>query len=253
MKRFHDNKVLVTGGTSGIGLATARLFAREGAAVMICGRSAERLAAALADLGSAGDTVAGVPCDVGDEADVDGLFAEIDRQFGRLDVCVCNAGIETDEDYTIFTLPPAVFDENMRTNVRGVYLTAQGAARAMKGTGGAIVVVGSASGLMADITAPSPCYDATKAAVHMFAKTLALELAPHDIRVNAVAPGWIETDMTAAEMGDPDTVASWLARIPTGRLGRPEEVAELIAFLASDKASHITGAVVSIDGGETVI
>ena len=253
MARFTDKVALITGGTRGIGYATAALFAREGAGVVICGRDEGRLTAATAELETLGGPVAGVRCDVGSEQDVERLFSEALDLFGGLDVCVCNAGIETDEEFSIFDLPPAVFDENMRTNVRGVYLTSQGAARAMKGTGGTIVIVGSSSGIIADVTAPSPAYDATKAAVHMFAKALALELAPYGIRVNAVAPGWIETDMTAAEIDDPEMVASWLERIPLRRLGQPAEVAEVIAFLASEQASYMTGSVVSVDGGETVI
>jgi NAD(P)-dependent dehydrogenase (short-subunit alcohol dehydrogenase family) len=249
--RFRDKVALVTGGSSGIGLATARLLASEGAAVMICGRDADRLTSALRGLEGLAGSVAPVTCDVSREEDVDRLFAEIARRHGGLDICVCNAGIETDEGYSILDLPAAVFDENMAVNVRGVFLTARGAARLMRAKGGgAIVAIGSSSGIVVDLEDPTPTYNATKAAVHMFARSLAVELAPFGIRVNAVAPGWIETGMTADD--DEATVAAALAKIPLGRYGRPEEIAEAVAFAASDAASFMTGAVLVIDGGETL-
>lgn len=249
---FQEKVVLVTGGSRGIGLATASLFAERGAAVAICGRNETTLQKALEKLQSLG-SAAGWPCDVGEEADVDRLFAEIRNCFGRLDICVCNAGIETDEDYGFLDIPARIFDENMRTNLRGVFLTAQGAARIMKDHGGgAVILIGSTSGLMADPFAPSPTYDASKAAVHMLARSLALELAQHHIRVNAVAPGWIDTEMSAWAKADPQTWTRWMERIPLKRFGRPEEIAELIAFLADDKASYMTGTVVVMDGGETL-
>ena len=249
---FREKVVLVTGGSRGIGLATASLFAERGAAVAICGRNETALQKALGKLQPLGPA-AGWPCDVGDEADVDRLFAEIRDRFGRLDICVCNAGIETDEDYSFLDIPARIFDENMRTNLRGVFLTAQGAARIMKDHGGgSIILIGSTSGIMADPFAPSPTYDASKAAVHMLARSLAMELAQHHIRVNAVAPGWIDTEMSAWAKEDPQTWAHWMERIPLKRFGRPGEIAELIAFLAGDKASYMTGAVVVMDGGETL-
>lgn len=249
--RFRNRVALVTGGSSGIGLATARLLASEGAAVMICGRNAERLTSALRQLEGLAGTVAGVPCDVSREDDVERLLAEILGTFEGLDICVCNAGIETDEGYSILDLPASVFDENMAVNVRGVFLTARGAARLMRARGGgAIVAIGSSSGIVVDLEDPTPTYNATKAAVHMLARSLAVELAPFGIRVNAVAPGWIETGMTADD--DEATVAAALAKIPLGRYGRPEEIAEVVAFAASDAASFMTGAVLVIDGGETL-
>jgi NAD(P)-dependent dehydrogenase (short-subunit alcohol dehydrogenase family) len=251
MTRFTGKVALVTGGTSGIGFATARLLAREGAAVVICGRSAERLASALGELAGAGCPATGVRCDVSDEGDVERLFAEIEDRFAGLDVCVCNAGIETDEDYSILDLPAEVFDENMAVNVRGVFLTARGAARLMRPRGaGAIVAIGSSSGIVVDLKDPSPTYNATKAAVHMFARSLAVELAPFGIRVNAVAPGWVETGMTATD--DEETVSVALGKIPLGRYGTADEIAEAIAFAASDAASFMTGAVLVVDGGETL-
>lgn len=249
--RFRDRVALVTGGSSGIGLATARLLASEGAAVTVCGRDPERLTSAVRRLEGLGGRVVGSRCDVSDEADVDRLFSEIESRSGRLDICVCNAGIETDEGYSTLELPSSVFDENMAVNVRGVFLTARGAARLMKAQGaGAIVVIGSSSGLVVDRREPSPTYNATKAAVHMFARSLAVELAPFGIRVNAVAPGWIETGMTAED--DAETVAAALAAIPMGRYGRPEEIAQAVAFSLSDAASFMTGAVLVIDGGESL-
>ncbi|UCF96837.1 MAG: SDR family oxidoreductase [Spirochaetaceae bacterium] len=248
---FKDKVALVTGGSSGIGLATARLLATRGAATVICGRGEDRLDRAVGELGNLGSPVLGIPCDVGKTDQVDNLFTEIRSSFGRLDICVCNAGIETDEAYSILDLPAAVFDENIETNLRGVFLTSQGAARMMKEQGGgAIVLIGSTSGIMADPLLPSPTYDASKAGVHMFAKSLALALAPHGIRVNAVAPGWIDTEMNKSTVENPDRLRTWMEKIPLSRFGRPEEVAEVIVFLSGDKSSYMTGAVVVVDGGE---
>jgi NAD(P)-dependent dehydrogenase (short-subunit alcohol dehydrogenase family) len=247
--RFAGKVAVVTGGSSGIGFATARLLATEGAAVVICGRDPQKLERAREVLAGPGMSVLAVPCDVSREIDVDRLFEAVVRAFGEVDVCVCNAGIETDEAYSFVDLPAEIFDENVAVNIRGVFLTAQRAARLMR-AGGAIVMIGSSSGIVVDGRDPSPTYNATKAAVHMFARSLAVELAPHGIRVNAVAPGWVSTGMTDDD--DAETVAAALEKIPLRRYGTPEEIAEAVAFVAGDGASFITGATLVVDGGETL-
>lgn len=235
---------LVTGGTRGIGLAVAQALAREGAGLVVCGRDAERVEAATAELESRGATVAGVACDVTDPAQIEALAAETARLFGRLDVCVADAGICPAA--AVADLDARFIDEVFAVNVRGLLLTTQAAARLMT-EGGSIVHLGSVSGVVTGPEGGESVYEASKAAVHALTRACAVELAPRGVRVNAVAPGWIETDMTA---DTPDDLRSaWIGRIPFGRFGRPDEVAEAILFLAGDEAAAITGATLVVDGG----
>jgi NAD(P)-dependent dehydrogenase (short-subunit alcohol dehydrogenase family) len=241
---FAGKVALVTGGTRGIGLAVAQALAREGAGLVVCGRDAERVEAASAELESRGATVAGLVCDVTDPAQIDALAAETERLFGRLDVCVADAGVCPAT--ALDGLDARFVDDVLAVNVRGLLLTTQAAARLMT-AGGSIVHLGSVSGFVTAPEGGESVYEASKAAVHALTRACAIELAPRGIRVNAVAPGWIETDMTA---DSPDDLrALWVSRIPFGRFGRPEEVAEAVLFLAGAEASGVTGAVLVVDGG----
>jgi len=243
--RFRGKVALVTGGTRGIGFAVARALAREGAGLVICGRDAERVEAAAAELESRGATVAGFACDVGDSHAIARLVPETERLFGRLDVCVADAGICPEA--MLEELDQAHIDAVFAVNVRGLLLTSQAAAHLMAATGGGSVVhIGSVSGFTSGPEGGEAVYEASKAAVHALTKACAVELAPRGIRVNAVAPGWVDTDMTADTPAD--LRATFVSRVPFGRYARPEEIAEAVLFLAGDDASGITGTVLVVDG-----
>ena len=242
---FRDRVALVTGGTRGIGFAVAQALAREGAGLVVCGRDEERVEAATAELGSRGAAVAGFACDVADPAQVEALATETARLFGRLDVCVADAGVCPEA--ALDEMDAAFLDSVLAVNVRGLFLTTQAAARLMRPTGGAVVHVGSVSGFVTGPEGGEAAYEASKAAVHALTRACAVELAPHGIRVNAVAPGWVATDMTAGI--DDERRAAYLRGVPLGRFARPAEIAEAVLFLAGDDAAGITGATLVVDGG----
>ncbi len=213
---------------------------------MICGRDAERAEAAAAELESRGATVAGFACDVTDPAQIESVVAETERLFGRLDVCVADAGICLEA--MVEEVDAAHVDAVFAVNVRGLLLTTQAAARLMAaGEAGSIVHMGSVSGVVTSPQGGEAVYEASKAAVHSLTRACAIELAPRGIRVNAVAPGWVDTDMTADTPDDLRT--TFLSRVPFGRYARPEEIAEAVLFLAGDDASGITGTTLVVDGG----
>jgi len=242
MRGLKDKRILITGGAGGIGAATARRFLEEGARVVVLDRDAvacERLAAELPAL--SGYLVA----DVTDPDEVARAFAELDDLLGGLDVLINNAGISIRHPFLDIT--PAEWRQVMDVNLNGVFYVAQQAAQRMVAAGsGVILNMGSTNGLMgypyyAD-------YNASKAGVIELTRSMALELAPA-VRVNAVCPGWILTPMQAAEY-TPDMQRAFAAKLPLQRLGRPEDVAALFAFLASDDAAWITGQAFVVDGGE---
>ena len=250
MKQFQDKVVLITGGTSGIGRATAVAFAREGASVVITGRRAEEGNRTLELVQAAGREGLFVRADVSKAADVESTLATLLARFGRLDVAFNNAGVE-DAAAPFHEQTVENYDRVMGINVKGLWLSMQAEIRQMlKQGGGAIVNTSSIGGLIA-ITG-NATYVATKHAVIGFTKAAALEYAKQGIRVNAVAPAAIDTEMVqrfATEQAVRDKLA---AAHPIGRMGQPEEVAEAVLWLASPAASFVTGHTLVVDGGYLV-
>jgi meso-butanediol dehydrogenase/(S,S)-butanediol dehydrogenase/diacetyl reductase len=241
--RFHGKVVIVTGAASGIGEATARRFVAEGAKVALVDRdeaSLEKVAKSLP-----ADQVMVQAADVSDSRAVDGLVAAIVGHFGRLDVIVNNAGVHEGGD------PASITDEKWRkvmsTDVDGVFYGCRAALPHIEKTRGSIVNTASVSGTGGD-WGMSP-YNAAKGAVVNLTRALALDLGKKGIRVNAVCPSLTRTGMTEDMMNDKNLLAKFAERIPLGRVCEPEEVAAVIAFLASDDASFMTGANVAVDGG----
>ena len=249
---LRDKVVVVTGGTRGIGLAIARRFLDEGAQVAVCGTSERSVSAARAELVNAGDRVAAIVCDVSQKPQVGRLFAEVRERWGRLDVCVCGAGV-----FPFATLLEASeehVESTLAVNFKGALLTSQAAAAAMVEQGaGSIVHIGSMAGIAVDPEGGLSAYCASKAAVHLLAMQSAVELAPFGVRVNAIAPGWVATDMNAEIRNDRELMAKYTRAIPLRRFGRPEEIAAVACFLASDPAKCVTGAIIPVDGGNLAI
>ena len=235
---------LITGGAQGIGYACAEAIAESGARIVLADVNEVGVEAAAEKLG--GETVA-IPCDMGDPARVEALFERIEAEVGPLSILVNNAGIAAPGDFLETSLEQfmAVID----VNLIGTFLATQRAAKAMVAAGikGAIVNMSSVN---AQVAIPSiSAYCASKGGVMQLTKAAALALAPHGIRVNAVGPGSIDTAMLAGVNADPDAMRMVLSRTPLQRIGSPREIGDVVAFLASDKASYITGETIYVDGG----
>ena len=243
MRGLEGRRVVVTGGTSGIGEATSRRFVEEGARVVAVALGEDETATAP---GRIPGLAAALRSDVADAEQVAAVFAEVDELLGGVDVLVANAGISI--RHPVLEITPDEWRRVLAVNLDGVFWCAQQAARRMvAGDGGAILMTASTNGLVGHPLYAD--YNASKAGVILLAKTMALELAPR-VRVNAICPGYVLTPMQEAEY-TPEMLAEADARIPLGRHARPEELAGLFAFLASDEGAYVTGAVIPMDGGET--
>jgi 3-oxoacyl-[acyl-carrier protein] reductase len=248
-RTLEGRVAIITGGGSGIGRATAIEFARRGAGVaVVYRRSREDAEAAVRELRATGCTAEACPCDVTRAEDVRAMFARVEAQFGHVDILVNNAG-DLVERRWLGEMTEALYHEVMNVNVLGTLLCSQAAAEGMKARGsGAIVNMSS----IAAHNGGGPgafIYAASKAAVVAMTKGMARELAPHGIRVNCVAPGLIAGTRFHPRFTPPEAFAAAEKTIPLGRAGTAEEVARVIAFLASDDASYLVGETIDISGG----
>jgi NAD(P)-dependent dehydrogenase (short-subunit alcohol dehydrogenase family) len=250
--RFQDKVAIVTGGSSGIGKEVATRFVAEGGSVVIIGRDAAKAEAAAKQIDATGKRAIAHVGDISLPATGEAAVkAALDR-FGRLDVLFNNAGIFGPKPFLDVTEDE--YDRFLGIILKGKFFIAQAAAKAMKagGRGGAIVQTGSMWGLQAIGATPSSAYSAANGGVHALVKNLAIELAPNKIRVNAIAPGVIETPVFSTFL-TPEQVKTVLptfnAMHPLGRNGQPADAAEALLFLASDQASFITGVILPVDGG----
>jgi NAD(P)-dependent dehydrogenase (short-subunit alcohol dehydrogenase family) len=253
MTRFEDRVALVTGGGGAIGAATARRFAHEGARVVIVDRDAVSAQATVAALRAAGAEAVSAIADVGEPDQVDAAIESAISHFGRLDAVFNNAGISGTRA-PIQELSFAEFDEVLRINLRGAFLVLRAGIRAMIAGGRPGAVVNMSSSMAGwDVLAGGSAYAASKHGVLGLTRTAALDAAPYGIRVNAVCPGVIETPLGIPDRDDGTSgIERRAARIPSRRVGQPEDVAAVVAFLASDDSRHVTGAGWLIDGGQTL-
>ena len=247
MKRLEGKVAVITGGSSGIGLATAQRFVEEGAYVFITGRRQGEIDAAVNQIGK---NVTGVQGDVSNLEDLDRLYATVKEKKGRIDILFANAGIG--EFAPLGEISEAHFDKTFGVNVKGLLFSVQKALPLFQdGGGGSIILNASVASSMGLDT--STVYSATKAAVRSFARTWTVDLKQRKIRVNAISPGPIDTPIfsTAIETEEQieQTKTSLVASVPMGRMGRPDEVAKAVLFLASDDSSYVTGIELFVDGG----
>lgn len=242
--KLEAKVAIITGGAAGIGLSTVRRFLQEGARVALIDLGSERVAAVCAELQGLGGEIAGFAVDVTDRAQVDAMVEAVKARWGRIDILLNNAGIT--KDARLVKMTEAQFDQVIGVNLKGVFECTQAVAPTMIAQGAGVVInASSVVGLYGNFGQTN--YAATKAGVIGFTKTWARELGPKGVRVAAVCPGFIETQILATIPAE--VMQNMVDRVPLGRLGKPEEIASVYAFLASDDASYINGAVIEVSGG----
>ena len=248
-KLLEGKKAIVTGASSGIGKGIARVFAREGADVVFTYRNNQSGAdATLKELREFRVNVLAIRADVNNTADIDAMLARAVEGLGGLDIVVNNAGITS--KYAFLDITESEYDELFDINCRGTFFCTQRVARYMKAHGGGSIVNISSLSSRAS-TEGFSAYAATKAAINKFTETAAIELGPDHIRVNAVAAGWVPVESEGIMTGK--CMKKAICHLPVGRLGLPDDIGEMCAFLASDRAGFITGQTFFVDGGETCL
>ncbi|MDB5430875.1 MAG: short-chain dehydrogenase/reductase [Caulobacter sp.] len=250
--RFDGKTVLVTGGAGGIGLAIATRFAGEGARVVVADLNGAQAEAAAAGINETGGRAMGVAVDVSDASQVQAMVDGAARHFGGVDVAVCAAG-RMSPNVDFLDLEEAEWKSVLDVNLTGAFLVGKAVARRMLADrrGEAIIHISSVGGVLGVPTQAPYCV--SKAGLGMLTKVMALSLAPHGIRVNAVGPGPIRTAMTSALEDDPAMLQLMMSRTPIGRLGEPDEIASIVLFLASAEAAYIAGQTLYADGGRLAL
>ena len=242
-------RAVVTGASRGLGRAFATALAQAGADVAAVARGKREVTEAAREISaSTGRRVVGIAADVTVRADVERMIAETGRQLGSVDILVNNAGICFHRP--ALEVPDSEWDAVFDTNVYGVWAASTAAARVMAAAGGGVIInIGSISSIIVNRPQWQPAYNASKAAVHQLTKSLAAEWAPHNIRVNALAPGYVKTEM--APVDQPEFRQHWVEDVPMQRCATPGEIAPSVVYLASDASSFMTGSVLVLDGGYT--
>jgi NAD(P)-dependent dehydrogenase (short-subunit alcohol dehydrogenase family) len=249
--RFNGKRAIITGASKGIGRATSIRFAREGGRAALISRTRADLEEVAAIIAADGGEALVLPADVSNEEALSAAIDAAAKEWGGLDIVVSNAGIELPfEDSTANALPLDVWQKIMNTNLTGQFLTCKhGISHLLEGGGGTVVMVGSPCGVRG-FCFQEHAYTASKGGIVALMQVMAVDYAPHNIRVNACIPGFIDTPMNAHVMADPELLETWSATIPNKRPGTAEEVAGVILFLASDEASYVLGSAFVVDGGQ---
>lgn len=244
---LEDRVAIVTGGSRGIGKAIAAAFAREGARVVICGRKKETLEPVAQELG---ERVTAMQCHVGRSDDIESMAAAVEAKFGRVDILVNNAATNIAQG-SCLTFDDTVFDKMVEVNLKSVYRLVRRIAAGMCARGdGSIINIASIAGIRPQFE--SLLYSMTKAALIMMTKSYALEFGPRGVRVNAIAPGLIQTQLSEFFWKDETKLDKYVGRQPIKHLGQPEEIAEIAVLLASGRSSYLTGQTIVVDGGLTI-